>query len=233
MTLSFIPVPLLVIAVILLVRAELREPRDKRQIKLWKPLATLLCLTIAALSVAQPRYNPVYTLLIVAGLLLSLLGDWLLIDADEKPGQFVSGLVAFLFANIAYIIAFTYARFAQGIPFDLTRSAILAALLLVMGGVVYYYLRPSLGSLKQPVLLYMTVISLMVHQAVSGVQLTSGVLAQTSLVAGGALFFYMSDLMLAIGKFVFPNEGRNNSIWVLSTYYTAQMLIALSASYVR
>jgi uncharacterized membrane protein YhhN len=165
--------------------------------------------------------------------LLSLLGDWLLIDADEKPRQFVGGLVAFLFANIAYIIAFTYARFVQGIPFDLTRSAILAALLLVMGGVVYFYLRPSLGSLKQPVLLYMTVISLMVHQAVSGVQLTSGVLAQTSLVAGGALFFYMSDLMLAIGKFVFPNEGHNNSIWVLSTYYTAQMLIALSASFVR
>lgn len=233
MILSFIPVPLLVIAVILLLRAELRERRDKRQIKLLKPLATLLCLTIAALSVTQPRYNAVYTLLIVVGLLLSLLGDWLLIDADEKPRQFVGGLVAFLFANIAYIIAFTYARFVQGIPFDLTRSAILAALLLVMGGVVYFYLRPSLGSLKQPVLLYMTVISLMVHQAVSGVQLTSGLLAQTSLAAGGALFFYMSDLMLAIGKFVFPNEGRNNSIWVLSTYYTAQMLIALSASFVR
>jgi uncharacterized membrane protein YhhN len=233
MTVSFVPIPLLVIVVILLMRAELREPRDKRQIKLWKPLATLLCLTIAALSVTQPRYDPVYTLLIVIGLLLSLLGDWLLIDADENPRRFVNGLVAFLLAHVAYIIAFTYARFAQGIPFDLTRSAILAALLLVMGGVVYYYLRPSLGSLNQPVLLYVTVISLMVHQAVSGVQLTSGVLAQTSLVAGGALFFYMSDLMLAIGKFVFPDEGRNNSVWVLSTYYTAQMLIALSASFVR
>lgn len=233
MTVLFVPVPLLVIAVILLLRAELSTPRDKAQIKIWKPLATLLCVTIALLSVGAPRYNAVYSLLIVIGLLLSLLGDWLLIDADEQPQLFGRGLVAFLIAHIVYIIAFAYARNAQGIPFDLARSAILAVLLLVMGGVAYFYLRPSLGSLRQPVLLYMTVISLMVHQAVSGVQLTSGILAQASLAAGGALFFYMSDLMLAIGKFVFPDDGRNNSVWVLSTYYIAQMLIALSASFIR
>jgi len=108
-----------------------------------------------------------------------------------------------------------------------------AAVLAILGGVVYFYLRPSLGNLQQPVLLYMTVISLMVHQALSGVQIGGGLLAQPALAMGGALLFYISDFILAINRFVFGGEGENNSIWVLSTYYCAQLFIALSASFVR
>ncbi|BCX04574.1 MAG: hypothetical protein KatS3mg053_2512 [Candidatus Roseilinea sp.] len=233
MVVPLLPVPLLVIAVFLLLRAETQTPRDKRQIKLWKPLSTALVILIAALSFTQPMHVPLYSALILTGLVLSLAGDWLLIDSDERPGLFVSGLAAFLFAHVAYILAFAYAQVVRGTPFDLNRAALAAAVLAIIGMVVYFYLHSSLGNLRQPVLLYMTVISLMVHQAFSGVQIGGNLLAQPALAMGGALLFYMSDFMLAINKFVFDGEGEKNSIWVLSTYYCAQLFIALSASFVR
>lgn len=233
MILPLLLVPLPIVTVFLLLRAETQTPRNKRQVRLWKPLSTALVILIAALSFTQPMHAPLYSALILVGLALSLAGDWLLIDADERPGLFVSGLAAFLFAHIAYIAAFAYAQLARSTPFDFNRAALAAAVLALIGMVLYFYLRPSLGNLRQPVLLYMTVISLMVHQAFSGVQIGGGLLAQPSLAMGGALLFYMSDFMLAINKFVFDGEGERNSIWVLSTYYCAQLFIALSASFVR
>ena len=233
MILSLLPVPLLVVAVFLLLRAETQTPRNRRQIKLWKPLSTSLIIVVAALSFAQPTHVPLYSILILTGLALSLAGDWLLIDSDERPSLFVSGLGAFLLAHVAHIFAFAYAQVVRGTPFDLNRAALAAAVLAILGSVVYFYLRPSLGNLQQPVLLYMTVISLMVHQALSGVQIGGGLLAQPALAMGGALLFYISDFILAINRFVFGGEGENNSIWVLSTYYCAQLFIALSASFVR
>jgi uncharacterized membrane protein YhhN len=227
-----IVVPPLIVTVLLLLRADTREPRDKPQIRIWKPLSTLLCMAVAALAVTQPGSVPLYTLLILIGLTLSLLGDWLLIDADERPRLFVRGLVAFLLAHIAYIAAFAYARYVHGGPYDTIRELITAGLLFIFGAVVYFYLRPSLGAMRQPVLLYITVILLMVHQAISGLQPGASVLSQSALAVGGALMFCMSDLMLAINRFVFDGEGRYNNVWVLSTYYCAQLLIALSASFV-
>ncbi|MGQ9815769.1 MAG: lysoplasmalogenase family protein [Candidatus Roseilinea sp.] len=79
----------------------------------------------------------------------------------------------------------------------------------------------------------MTMISLVVHRAVSGVQIGGASLAQPALAPGGALLFYMADLMLVLNKFVFGSEGEHNSIWVLFTYYCAQLFIAFSASFVR
>ncbi len=229
---ALLAVPLLVV-VALLLRAEMQKPRNTSQVKIWKPLATVICIVIAALSFTQHTHLPVYSGLIVIGLIFSLAGDWLLIDQDERPSQFVFGLVAFLIAHVVYIAAFAYTRSVLGVPFNPGRDIAIGVVLFLLGAVVYYYMKPSLGKLGQPVLIYMTVISLMVHQAVSSVELGRGVLTQGALVAGGALLFYISDFMLAINKFVFDGEGEANSVWVLSTYYCAQLFIALSASLIR
>lgn len=233
MLLPFVPVPFLLIFLILLLRAELQEPRNKKQIKIWKPLSTIACIAVAALSFTQAGVLPLYSIIIIAGLVLSLAGDWFLIDSDERPRNFALGLGAFLIAHVIYIAAFTVAQVQRGVPIDINREAGIAALLIILGMVVYFYMRPSLGSMAQPVLLYITVISLMVHRAVAGVSIGAGMLSQGTLAAGGALLFYISDFMLAINRFVFDGEGRANSVWVLSTYYCAQLFIALSASFVR
>jgi len=44
-------------------------------------------------------------------------------------------------------------------------------------------------------------------------------------VAVGAVFFMLSDSLLAINRFVTPLPL--SGLWVLSTYYTAQILIVL------
>jgi len=223
----------LIAAVALLLRAEIRTPRDTRQVKVWKPLATLITIAIAALAFTQPHSHPIYSVLIIAGLICSLVGDWLLIDQDTQPKQFVYGLGAFLAAHVFYIVAFAFARTLLAVPSNPTRDVAVAAVLLLLGMTVFFYLRPSLGNYAQPVLLYVTVISLMVHQATIGVELGRGIGTQGALAAGGALFFYASDFMLAINKFVFSGEDASNSIWVLGAYYAAQFLIASSASFVH
>jgi uncharacterized membrane protein YhhN len=46
------------------------------------------------------------------------------------------------------------------------------------------------------------------------------------LIAAGALFFLASDTLLAINLFI--NKLHLQPLWVLSTYYIAQTLFALS-----
>jgi uncharacterized membrane protein YhhN len=233
MFLPLLPLPLLIAAIVLLIRAETRLPRDRQKVKLWKSLASAAVGLVALISFTQPTHLPLYSALVLAGLLLSLLGDWWLSEADEQPRRFLSALFAFLFAHLAYILAFGYAQFARSAPFDLNRAALAAGILLLLGSVIYYYARPSLGELRQPALLYITVISLTVHQAVSGVQISGSLLAQPALAVGSALLFYVSAFFLIINRFVFDNEGEGNSVWALSTHYGAQLLVALSASFVR
>jgi len=233
LVLLLLPVPFLIIVLVLLIRAEACLPRNRQQIKVWKPVAAVPIGLVVALSFTQPAHLPLYSALILAGLLSSSLGDWWLIEADERPRRFLFGLFAFLFAHLAYILAFAYAQFARSAPLDLNRAAVAAGILLLLGSVIYYYLRPSLGALRQPMLLYITAISLTVHQAVTGVQLGGSLLAQPALAAGGALLLYVSAFFLIINKFVFDGEGESNSVWAVSTYYGAQLLIALSASFVR
>lgn len=230
MPISWLPVPALVVVLLLLLREETRPSRNLSRIRVWKPLATLLVILIAALSLLQPIHLLDYTLLVLAALLASLVGDWLLIEGEPGTPRFVGGVAAFGVAHLFYIAAFTYAQTIRGSALNLPREAALAAAIGLLALLVYVYLRPSLGTMARPVLIYITLLSLMVHRATSGVEVGAGLLSQSVLVGAGAVLFYISDLMLAINTFAFAGEGRANSAWVLSTYYCAQLFLALSAS---
>ncbi|MDW8394757.1 MAG: lysoplasmalogenase [Anaerolineae bacterium] len=227
---SWLPIPLLVLVLLLLLREETRPVRNLSRVRVWKPLATALVALIAALSLLQPIYLLPYTLLVLAALLASLVGDWLQIEGEPGTRRFVGGMAAFAAAHLLYIVAFTYAQTVRGDALNLPREVALAAVIGLLALVVYVYLRPSLGGLARPVLVYITMLCLMVHRAIAGVEVGAGLLSQSVLVGAGAVLFYISDLMLAINTFAFGGEGRANSAWVLSTYYCAQLFFALSAS---
>lgn len=227
---SWLPIPVLVLVLLLLLREETRPQRNLNRIRLWKPLATVLVIVIAALSLLQPIHLVAYTALVIAALGASLVGDWLLIEGEPGNRRFVGGIAAFAVAHVLYIAAFTYAQTVRGDALNLPREAALAGAIGLLALVVYVYLRPSLGAMARPVLLYITILSLMVHRATSGVEVGAGLLSQSVLVGAGAVLFYISDLMLAVNTFAFGGEGRANSAWVLSTYYCAQLFFALSAS---
>ncbi|MFN3705158.1 MAG: lysoplasmalogenase [Thermoflexales bacterium] len=229
MPIAFALIPPFVITLLLLLRAEALQPRRPAHVRVWKSMVTAWLLGVAWLSLLESPRAPLYTVLVSAGLACSLVGDWLLIEAED-PKRFARGGAALMLAHMSYVLAFAFAQHVRQMPLDLSRESWLAVALLVMGGMVYLYLRPSVGAMNNAVLLYITTLSLMVHRAASSVVPGGGLIAQPALAAGGALLCYASDFMMAINKFVFGSGDRSNHVWVLVTRYSAQLLIALSAS---
>ena len=176
-----------------------------------KPAATLVAL-LAALMREGPRDRKA---LLIAGLGLALIGDALLLS----PDLFAAGLAAFLIAQVCYAVMMT--RDAGFLP-SLGAALAVAFYALAMGGVIW----PGVDfGLKGPVAIYILVISWMAAQAIGRALALGGSAAR--LVALGAVAFLISDTLLAIDKFAWPNEAI--SLAVLPTYYLAQGLISFCA----
>ncbi len=157
--------------------------------------------------------------LILVGLALSWCGDMLLIGSSEV--YFLTGLVAFLLAHIAYVSAFV----AHGYR----RSWVIAAAVpvTVIAIAVWSWLEPHTPSnLSLPVRAYIAVISLMVIFAVG----TRGVRGSWLIVAGAALFF-LSDLSVAALRIV--QTDLATYVAGLPLYYAGQVCLALSVSQSR
>lgn len=150
-----------------------------------------------------------------AALVLSWAGDMLLLD--KAPGLFMAGLVSFLLAHMAYVTAFAL----KGINRRWLMMASVPVLLTSL--LVSIWLAPHVPpDMIVPVRAYTIVISAMVIMAVGA---RGG--GATVLIPAGALLFYFSDLSVAAGQFV--QTGFPNYLWGLPFYYTAQVLLALSA----
>ncbi|HSJ56004.1 MAG TPA: lysoplasmalogenase [Anaerolineae bacterium] len=211
-------IPAIAVTVSLTVWAQFRH--DDRQVYLWKPLSTVLVIAIALLSLPQPEARPAFTWWVTAGLVLSLGGDVALMFKSSRA--FLVGLVLFLLAHIAYAAGFTL--FNGFHPQDL----VTAVALLIIAVPIYLYLRPGLGRMHTPVVLYILVILVMVHRALSTFFGDTFTTTQAWLLSLGAILFLLSDLILAVDRFRHPFElGRLR----LHLYYAGQILIALSTHY--
>lgn len=213
-----IPIPFLALTVTLLVWAKLRS--DQRAVFVFKPISTLLVIAVALLSFLTPGVQPAFTLGITLGLLLSLGGDVALNFESSKA--FLIGLVLFLLAHVVYSIVFTLPNGFY--PQDLVTGAVL----LILGAGVYLYLKPGLGAMRGPVILYILVICFMVNRAVSTFFGDTFTITQAWLMSLGATLFWMSDVMLGVNRFRHPFKAEATSSFL---YYSGQLLIALSPSY--
>lgn len=181
----------------------------------FKPATTLL---IIAWAWPRGADAPAVRRWIRAGLWFSLAGDVFLM----WPQGFLPGLVSFLLAHLAFIVAFTRRlRFAaRWQPFAL--YAAVAALLLAR-------LWPSVpAALQWPVLAYVVCLASMAAQA-GAVWLAARGTSEATLArhaALGGLLFMTSDTLLAFNKFDAPLPLA--SLWILATYWAAQGLIARS-----
>jgi uncharacterized membrane protein YhhN len=175
----------------------------------FKPLATLVVIAYAwgrAAGRADVRRW------VLAGLVLSLAGDVALMWPQQG---FLPGLVSFLLAHLAYLVAFTRERplAAQRWPF---------ALYALVAGAILAALWPGVpGALRAPVVVYVACLASMAAQA--AVLWRGGVARAGVLAAGGALFV-ASDALLAINRFA--AELPAASLWILATYWLAQWCIA-------
>jgi uncharacterized membrane protein YhhN len=179
----------------------------------FKPLTTVLILAHAwARGLQQPRVRR----WILTGLTLSLVGDVALLWPRQG---FLPGLVAFLLAHVAYLVAFTREHRFLAHPPALTVYA------LVAGGVLAL-LWPSVpAGLRVPVACYVLALTAMSAQTAVVGLISSGdeVLRGRMLMLGGALFM-TSDALLAINKFALPLPAA--TLWILATYWAAQWCIA-------
>jgi len=178
----------------------------------FKPLATL-CVIVYAWGrgdVAGPQ--AVVRRWVLAGLWLSLAGDVALLWPKEG---FLPGLVSFLLAHLAYLVAFTRrVRFGAAWP-------PFAAYALVAGGILSLLWAGVPAGLRLPVLAYVACLAAMAAQA--AVLWRRGSARGGVLALGGALFV-VSDALLATNRFAGPLVLSN--LWILTTYWVAQWCIA-------
>lgn len=177
---------------------------------LSKPGA-MLVLVVMALGLGAT--DSPYGRWLLAGLLLSTLGDILLMLPKDR---FVAGLVAFLLAHLCYVAAFWPQELGLHWPWLLA--------LLVVAALVLRLLWPGLGAFKGPVLGYMAAILLMAWLA--GERYLAAPGSGTALAALGALVFMLSDSVLALDRFHRPFKAA--SAVIMGTYYGAQYLLVLS-----
>jgi uncharacterized membrane protein YhhN len=176
-----------------------------------KPAASVGFLLVAFASGAL---DDAYGRWILIGLGFSFVGDVALMIAGPVP--FLSGLVSFLLAHLAYAFAFLLAGVSA------TWVVMAATGALVVALVVWRWLSPHVeDDMKGPVLGYVVVISVMVSLAVG--TLGGGL---TALIVTGAVLFYVSDLFVARDRFLSP--GFANALIGLPLYYIAQVLLAVS-----
>ena len=182
-----------------------------------KPLVMLIAITFIAARAYHTRVSAISHALLLLALAASLAGDVFLM----LPGAayFLPGLVSFLLAHLAYI-----ALFKQGVAWFPSRRALAATLF--TGVLIYAFLWHHLPSeLRLAVAVYVVVIALMAAQAIGrAVVLRS---PSAFYVALGACFFMLSDSLLSINLFARPLPLA--SLWVLASYYTAQILIVCHA----
>lgn len=183
---------------------------------IFKPLATALILALAA-RLPAPELASGRTALL-AGLVGALAGDIALMFPGER--WFSAGLVCFLLTQIAYSSAFAPAL--RWGPWTAVRAAGLG---LALAG-AYWGLRPGLGSLRAPVLVYLTALGVMAWLAVERAAALGT--APAGAAALGALLFAASDSTLAYERFRRPFPAAR--LVVLGTYWAAQWLIALAAA---
>ena len=160
-----------------------------------------------------------YGRILLAGLVLSWFGDMFLLGESQQ--LFMAGLVSFLLAHVAYILGFS----TYGLSNRWSYAALAPVVIVSMAFLLW--LTPSVPTdMILPVRVYTLVISLMLVLAFGA----RGVGAPV-LVPLGAALFYFSDVSVATLQFTsttFPHY-----VWGLPFYYTGQLMLALSVSFVQ
>lgn len=151
-------------------------------------------------------------------LLAAWLGDVALLNHSSR--SFMTGLVSFLFGHLAMAMAiFALIPAAAPIPW---LSLIIGKFAIALAA--FWYLRPHLGKLKTPVLIYCLVLASKGIVAIALAWHLGGFWSWT--LAAGALIFMASDLTLAINRFVVALPRPH--LWIMSSYTLAQGMIVVS-----
>ena len=182
------------------------------------PTKTTLSLLFILAVVIQPHPFPSFYHFLLVGLIFCLGGD--VFFALPQKRMFLLGLISFLIGHLLYVIAF----FSAAEIGQWTWIGTLVAM--VISGWLYLWLRPHLGAMNGPVLLYIIVITAMLSGAWSILGDSSLTLTGRVMIFGGAVLFYFSDIFVARDRFL--KNSFFNRLVGLPMYYGGQFLLAFS-----
>ena len=172
-----------------------------------------------AFAVSLGAATTTYGALVLAALLLSWVGDALLLSDAERV--FLGGLAAFLLAHVAYTVAF-WTSGPPGLAFLLALPCFGA-----VGVLTLRWLWPHLDAGDRgPVFAYVVVIVVMCAAATGYSRAAASVVP-----AIGAACFMASDLAVARDRFVVRSVA--NRLWGLPLYFLAQLLLAWTVTLAR
>jgi len=212
MTIEILSLLVLISAIVAIIY---RQKRNQNMYSIFKPLTTLLIISIATLIFYKTEST--YSIIILVALTFSLIGDVFLIS--DK--YFLPGLASFLIAHICFIIGFTS---LYGFNYSLTP---LIPLLLIGGG-YFMYLKKDLNEFSLPVLVYIGVILVMNWQAINLIMSNDNEIFYA--LAAGSILFSLSDSILAYNKFKKPFKSAEPLI--LSTYWISIFIFTIAGLYI-
>lgn len=160
--------------------------------------------------------------ILLIALILSWIGDIILLFADKGELYFIGGLIAFLLSHIFYILLFNkqlkmYLKKSRTIYWIGITSIIIYLLVMMV------VLMPYLGDLLLPVFVYAMTISIMLLFALKG--FLNWQKPANIYIFIGAIIFVASDSVLAFDKFYAAIPY--SSFFIMSTYLAAQYLIVI------
>ena len=169
-----------------------------------------------------------FSKLVQFGLFFSWIGDIALMFDEKVEVLFVVGLAAFLIAHLGYAYAFVKNVLDSGKKFNVGGGVAMAIPFALVTGSFFYYMKDGLPTeLFIPVLAYTIVITLM---GITSAWRKGHVKPKTyTWILVGAILFILSDMVIAINKFVvdFDYDAIVNMI----LYLTGQFMIAVGAVY--
>ncbi len=209
---------IIVAGAVLLVGLLIAEKKESLKGKLMtKPLASL---GFIMLAMVQSHPVPIYYYWILAGLVFCLGGD-VFLALPQKP-MFLVGLISFLLGHVLYVFGFlALVSISAWIQVE-------TLIIICISTAVFIWLKPHLGSMLVPVVVYVIVISLMLIGAMAVFNSSTIAPGGRNLVMVGAVLFYLSDLSVARNRFV--KKEYVNRLVGLPLYYTGQYLLALSVN---
>lgn len=164
-----------------------------------------------------------YTMLVLAALVFSLVGDVfnMMENGDQTKLQF--GMIFFVFAHLIYIY-----NFIQVYSFAFYQIIIAFAIVCVLL-LTFFIFRKNFKTaiIKYFIGIYMIIVSTMVFIAIGN--LTTKITIKTILISIGSVLFWLSDLVLGVDAFW--KKLKLESLFVWGLYAPAQLLIALSCFY--
>jgi uncharacterized membrane protein YhhN len=190
---------------------------DLRRVIIFQPAAVILSWLIAAASLLRPDANVTFSVVVLVGMGIAIVGDFLNLDM-ENPAVVLRGLF------IAVVAYSTYGIGVTVIDGFHRQDLIVGAALLVFTVLLMRHLWPDLGEMRVPGLIYGLVLPFAFWRAVStffGTELSP---LQSLFFSLGTLSLYFGDIEFAIHTY----RRRRSILYGPVLYAGGQLAIALS-----